>query len=238
MPFYAYGAMPYGGVAFPDNWAETVQDARNAQKTRVEKIEALLAKSGVSGDIGAKLCATSDVRHAIALHAQVCDMAHIAQNLRETPDLLKEAAHGVLFQSPVGLMMNGSPSIKPKTVFIAWDSSKAASRAVHSALPYLKSAQEVVIGCFDPVTVENQDGADPGTDLATWLSHHGCKVTLTQYPSGGREIGQCIQDRAQEVGADLVVLGAYGHSRMIEAVFGGTTRTMMDQTELPVLLAH
>ncbi|MFC6582283.1 universal stress protein [Sulfitobacter aestuariivivens] len=74
--------------------------------------------------------------------------------------------------------------------------------------------------------------------MAKWLSHHGCNVTVSQFPSGGREVGQAIQDRATELGADLVVMGAYGHARMIQTVLGGTTRTMMEQTDLPLMLAH
>jgi nucleotide-binding universal stress UspA family protein len=238
LPFYAYSAMPYGGMAIPDNWTQQFHDARQAQTKRVEEVETLLAKSGTFAHVDALLCATSDIRHAVAQRARVSDMVYLAPDLRDASDLMREAAHGVLFLSPIGLMLNASPSITPKRVFVAWDSSQAASEAIHVALPYLKGAQEVVIGCFDPVTVQDADGADPGTDLAAWLSHHGCKVTLSQYPSGGREIGQCIQDRARETGAELVVLGAYGHSRMLEAVLGGTTRVMMDQDFLPVLLAH
>ena len=109
---------------------------------------------------------------------------------------------------------------------------------MHVALPYLRAAKQVVVACFDPVSTVESDGADPGTDVAAWLSHHGCKVTVSQFPTGGREVAQCILDRAREQGADLVVMGAYGHSRMIEAILGGTTRTMIEQTDMPVLMAH
>lgn len=238
LPGYAYGAPPYGSMSIPENWAELAEDARKAQGERVQQLEALLADSGASGDVQSVLSATIEIKHLVARRARVCDLVHIAPNLRDTPDLMREAIYGTLFQSPAGLVLNGSPSLQAKRIFLAWDSSKHAAAAAHVALPYLKEAEEVVIGCFDPVVSQEQNGADPGVDLAGWLSHHGCKVTVTQYPSGGLEIGKCIHDRAKEVGADLVVLGAYGHARMIEAVFGGTTRTMIVQTDLPVLLAH
>ena len=238
LPVYLYGIPPYGTINVSDNWAELIKTAHQTQVQKVQQVEKILARSNVSGDVQAAFCITSEIKHHVARRACVCDMAYIAPNLRETPDDLQEAAHGALFGSPVGLMLNGSPSSQPKRIFIAWDSSKAASRSVHVALPYLKGAQEVIVGCFDPVATAEADGTDPGTDLAAWLSHHGCTVTVSQYPSGGREIGQCILDRAKETGANLVVLGAYGHARMIQTVFGGTTRTMMEQTDLPVLLAH
>jgi nucleotide-binding universal stress UspA family protein len=238
LPMYAYGVTPYGGMSIPDNWGDTVGAAQKALKDRVTEIEALLARSQVSADIESILCATMDIKDIVARRARVCDIAHIAPNLCDAPDVMREMAHGIVFKSPIGLMLNASPSQKLDRVFIAWNSSEAASKAVHVALPYLRAASEVIVGCFDPVATAGQDGADPGTDVATWLSHHGCSVTVSQFPTGGREVAQCIRDRAQELGVDLIVMGAYGHARMLEAVFGGTTRTMIEQTDIPVLLAH
>lgn len=78
----------------------------------------------------------------------------------------------------------------------------------------------------------------PGSEVARWLSHHGCRVNLQQYPSGGEEIGKCILGRAAGSGADLVVTVAYRPSGMRQAVFGGTTRTLIEQTGTPVFLGH
>ena len=238
LPTYSYGASLYGGMAIPDNWGETIQAAQEALTSRTKEVEALFARSNVSADIQSVLCPTIEIKGIVARRARVCDTAHIAANLQSTPEVMREMAHGILFKSPIGLMLNASPSHKPDCVFIAWNSSEAASKAVHVALPYLRAAKEVIVACFDPVATPDQEGAAPGTDVAAWLSHHGCSVTVSQFPTGGQKVAQCIQDRANEQGAGLVVMGAYGHARMIEAVFGGTTRTMIDQTELPVLLAH
>ena len=140
--------------------------------------------------------------------------------------------------SPIGLSLNRPASLNIARVFVAWDSTEAATSALHAALPYLKEAEEVVIGCIDPVMTAESSGQDPGTDVAAWLSHHGCTVKVSQFPSGGREVAECLQDRAKEFGADLVVMGAYGHTRWVEALFGGTTRSMMEQVDLPVFMAH
>ncbi|MFK7837459.1 MAG: universal stress protein [Sulfitobacter sp.] len=238
LPMYAFGVPPYGGMNIPDNWPDLVSAARDAQKDQVDGVEALLAKSNASGNVVSALCVTQDVKHHVARVASVSDEAFFAANLRDTSDIMREAAAGVLFHSPIGFRINGSMSHTTDRVFVAWDSSEAAAAAAHAALPYLKEAKEVLIGCIDPVMTAERDGQDPGTDIAQWLSHHGCNVAVTQFPSGGREVGQCIQDRAQEFGADLIVMGAYGHSRIIQTVLGGTTRSMMEQTEIPVLFAH
>lgn len=238
LPMYAYGVPPYGGMNIPDNWTELVMQAQEDQKERVEAIEALLAKSDASGDVQSAICATVDVKRRVAQAARVSDEVYIAANMRDAPEVMREAIYGVLFHSPVGVRLNGSMSQEANRIFVAWDSSEAASSAVHAALPYLREAKEVVIGCIDPVMTTEDDGQDPGTDVAAWLSHHGCNVTVSQFPSGGLPNSVCISDRAKEFGADLVVLGAYGHARMLQAVFGGTTRSMIEQTELPILLAH
>lgn len=238
LPMYAYGVPPYGGMNIPDNWSETVKEAQKNQRARVDAVEAILAKSNASGNVHSALCATLDVKHQVSRHARVSDEAFLADNLRDDPDVMREAIAGVLFHSPIGLRLNGSVGQKADRVFVAWTSSEAASAAVHAALPYLKEASEVVIACFDPVMTAAADGQDPGVDVAEWLSHRGCNVTVSQFPSGGLEMGRAIQDRAAETGADLVVMGAYGHARMIQTILGGTTRTMIEQTDLPLLLAH
>ena len=108
----------------------------------------------------------------------------------------------------------------------------------HLALPFFLAAKEVVVGCFDLRSSDDVEGEEPGTEVAGWLRHHGCKVTASQFPCGGDSIEHCIQDRATELGADLVVMGAYGHSHLRESLFGGTTQAMLEQTGLPVLFGH
>lgn len=238
LPYSSYGVPPYGTLNVPDDWGEQLDIARKRQNARMHEVEQLLARSNVSGDVQSAFCVISEIRHHVGRKACVSDIAHIASNLRDAPEIWRETIHGVLFQSPIGLMLNATPGPHAKRIFIAWDSSKPAARAVHVALPTLKEAEEVVVACFDPVTTPDDAGADPGIGLATWLSHHGCTVTVSQFPTGGKEVARCIQDRARESGADLVVMGAYGHARMLQAVFGGTTRSMTEQTHLPVLLAH
>ena len=238
MPPMIYGASLYGTIDVAENWQQMMNEALALQRKRVEEIETILARIGGSADVQAMLCAHTEVSDHVAWRARVCDLAVVAPNLREAPKILSEAAYGVLFKSPIGLMLNALPTLQPKRVMIAWDSSYAASTAVHAAVPYLMAADAVTIVCFDPETSRDKAGADPGADVATWLSHRGCRVSVSQDPSGGKEIAHCIQDRALELGADLVVLGAYGHSRLVQAVFGGTTRAMMEQATLPILMAH
>ena len=111
-------------------------------------------------------------------------------------------------------------------------------KAAHEALPFLKAAAEIEIAAFDPKIATAGGPEQPGANLAAWLSHHGCRVALSHLPSGGREIGLAMLARAEATGAELIVLGAYGHSRLQQAVFGGTTRTLLEQTQVMTLFAH
>lgn len=171
----------------------------------------------------------------------LCDTALVGGELRASDTLFRQVVYGILFQSPIGALLNDHDAktlIAPKKVFVAWNTHLHSARAVHQALPFLRQANEVLIATVDPVMSEFQDGEDPGLDVAKWLTHHGCKVDVQQYPSGGHAIGNSILERSKEYGADLIVMGSYGHSRMREAIFGGTTRTLIEQTEQAVFLGH
>ncbi len=240
-PAASYGSPHYGVIAVSDVWQEQYAEGGEALKQKGEEIEALLETHGASGDVSTVYCEPPAMDDAVGRRAKICDLAYVGPDLRAAPAVFDHALRGVLFASPIGAVINGmapNGSFLPRNVFLAWNTSLPSARAVHAALPTLLAAEQVTVACFDPVMTELRDGENPGSDLAKWLSHHGCTVTVQQYPSGGKEIGACIQDRAQETGADLIVMGAYGHARMREAVFGGTTRSMIQQTGLPVLMAH
>lgn len=238
-PIGGYGALPYGGATdVPLDWMKRTADARKALEARSDTLEALLQSEAVSGEVHTVHCVPSDMRVAVARRALVADVAGIATNLRSDDEVFRAAAYSVLFDAPIPLVLNTPLPVQPARVFVAWNTEVPASRAIHSALPHLIAADEVVIGSFDPQATEFRDGEDPGADLAKWLSHHGCSVTVNQYPCGGSPVSTCIQRRAAEIGADLVVMGAFGRSRLQEFVFGSTTRVMLDQTTTPVLMAH
>ena len=238
-PLNAYGALPYGGMGVAKEWAEELQMSGKRLDDAVKETEQLLSSENASGDVQGLHCVTADVREIVAQRALVCDVVTIAKNLKDlNPDVYKAASNGVLFDSPISLALNDAALRKPKRVFLAWNTELPASRAAHRALPILKQADEVIVGCVDLKASEDGNGEDPGADVARWLSHHGCDVTVAQYPSGGQPTSNIIKQRASEAGANLVVMGAYGRSRLREFILGGTTREMLEQSEIPVMMAH
>lgn len=241
VPYYSYGIPPYGTTEIPEDWRAEVAENKRAAAAKVAEIKLLLEEHGVSGGVSAISCEPNAIGHHIAQQAMVCDIVWVSEDLRKHAKVFDQLLHGVLFRSPVGALINDTKASMlngPKTVFVAWNTQLQSARAVHLALPALRRAQEVIIGSIDPVKTEWRDGEDPGVDIAKWLSHHGRNVILRQFPSGGQGIATCILNLSKEAGADLIVSGAYGHSRTREAVFGGTTRDLIKQTDQAVFMAH
>lgn len=240
-PNYSMGMAPYGMLDVSPAWQEEVTTLQTSLKSKVDTLETLLQEHGVSGEVSAISCEPAVLAEAIARRAMLCDMAWIGEDLRRHDNLFGQIVHGLLFRSPIGVMLNdpGAKAVNgPKRVFVAWTNHLHSARAVHQALPLLRQADEVIVATIDPVMTEYRDGEDPGVDVAQWLTHHGCNVVVQQYPSGGQTVGDCILARAKEVGADLIVMGSYSRSKTREAIFGGTTRTMIAQTDQAVFLSH
>lgn len=239
--YYSGGMVPYAPTEISPAWDEAMETLKTAAKAKTEALKTLLLDHDVSGEIATVICEPALVAENVARHAMLCDVAWITDDLRAQNPLFRSVVHGVLFQSPIGVLLNDRDAkvlSGSKRAFVAWTAHLQSARAVHQALPLLRQADEVIVGTIDPVMTEFRDGQDPGVDAAKWLTHHGCKVVVQQSPSGGKDVGACILDRAKEAGADLIVMGAYGHSRAREAIFGGTTRMLVEQVDQAVFLAH
>ena len=119
---------------------------------------------------------------------------------------------------------------------IAWDGSRVATRAVADARDFLRLANTVTIAS---VTDEKElPTLNPGQRLATYLAQHDIPATVASIQSLGRPIGDVLQDHALDIGADIMVMGAFGHSRMRDFVMGGATASILQGLKLPVFLSH
>lgn len=121
-------------------------------------------------------------------------------------------------------------------VGIAWNGSAEASRAVFDALPVLKKAKSVAL-----ITVDMEGGADAPASaeaMAQSLERHGITAGVHHSVSAGVDIGSVLLSRLADDGIDLLVMGGYGHSRLREFVFGGATRSILQQMTVPVLMSH
>ena len=125
----------------------------------------------------------------------------------------------------------------PKHVLIAWDGSARAARAVADALPFLKAAEDVEI--FTIVGEKELSDSVPGAELAPRLAHHGIKVSVKDRPLfRGGDVSDTLKDQIGLSRADMVVMGAYVHSRLQEWILGGLTRSMLVGGPVLVLMSH
>ena len=231
----------FEAVGISNKWQDDVKAAAAVLHDKAQALDAWLAKEDVSYEISVHTADRRSICSAIARQALASDIVVLADKFRDDEAFFNDAVHAALFRAPSALIINGLNDIyalRPKRVLVAWRPGMAAARAIRAALPMLIAADEVTIAILDSVMSDLQDSGNPGSDVAHWLSHQGCHVTVQQDLSGGMEIGLALQKRAGEGRADLIVMGAYDHSRLREVVFGGTTQTLIEQQDCPVLLCH
>lgn len=115
---------------------------------------------------------------------------------------------------------------------IAWNGSAQAARAVSWSLPFLQKSTMVTI-------LNGTTNAEIGpARLSKWLAAHGIKTTVKNFDQGSRTIGSALLEEAGLVGGTMIVMGAYGHSRLRQFILGGATRELLQTASLPILLAH
>lgn len=198
-----------------------------------------LRREGIAGEWRVAEGATPE---HVALHARYADLAVLGQ---EDPDGAQQAAaatlEAALFDSgrPVLIVpYAGSFETIGTRVLVGWNASAQASRAVHDALPLVAPGGSVTISAVNPRRGIDAHGEEPGADIARHLARHGLKVQVEHTVAPEIGAGDMLLNRASELSADLLVMGAYGHSRLRETILGGVTRTLLRQMTIPVLMAH
>lgn len=178
----------------------------------------------------------------IALHARYADLVILGQ---------EDPAHGppgaaaiieqALFSSgrPVLVVPAAGRFATPgRRVLVGWNASREAARAVNDALPLIAGAEAVGVLAINPRCGIGGHGDAPGADIALHLARHGLNVVVEHTAAEGLAEGDVLLNRAAELGADLMVVGAYGHSRFRETILGGVTRTLLRSMTVPVLMSH
>lgn len=130
-------------------------------------------------------------------------------------------------------------------ILVAWNASKEAARALGDALPFLQQADSVTLAIFDADERPGVYGDPPGSEVQAWLERHNVRAQLVVEQTEHQGLlkrsgntGDALLAMAGERDCDLLVMGAYGHSRFRESLLGGVTRTVLDAMHLPVLMSH
>lgn len=120
-----------------------------------------------------------------------------------------------------------------KRIAVAWDGSKEGACAVSAALPMLEKAEDVVV-----ITARESGREAEPSDLARYLAGHGIEAKTWAYTPGSEGIADGLLEQAEHARADMLVMGAYGHSRLRERILGGATQGVLERSKIPVLMMH
>ena len=224
-----------------DVWLEATQEVKDWAKRRGDEIEALLQSRGQRGEVSAHVAGPVHLADLIAAACRCTDLVLLPAGEDRERTLDHAILTGALFESGTPVLTfeeTQLPTAAPGIAVVAWNANPEGARAVRASLPLLKAAEKVQLVLVDPEPGARAHGADPGVDLARYLGHHGVSSELIKMPSERRPVEDVIRGHVRAVGADLLVMGAYGHSRLRERIFGGTTQTVLEAPPCPVLLSH
>lgn len=182
-----------------------------------------------------------DVPTTALLHARYADLVVASQGSDdgEAPADVEDVVETIVMGAgrPIlAVPRRGKFLTVGERVLIAWSRTLEATRALHDALPILVRAKSVTVMEVNPKHGETPHIA--GIDIAAHLARHGVKVEVSSMAAGDIEVAEAILSRVTDLGADLVVMGAYGHSRLREFAFGGVTLHMLRHMTVPVLMSH
>jgi nucleotide-binding universal stress UspA family protein len=185
-----------------------------------------------------------DAAISISMQSRYSDLVVISQVSPDEylPRLRSDFPEFVLLNSarPVLVMPSRPQDSAPgRRVTVAWNGSSNALRAITSAVPLLQRAEQVSLVVFDAegATGDNAHGDDPGVDMAAYLARHGIVVEVGT-AHGGSHTGDALLSYAADRQSDLIVMGAYGHSRFSEIMLGGATRTALQSSPVALWMAH
>jgi nucleotide-binding universal stress UspA family protein len=239
---FAYEPVVPGSVmgAIPPEFIETQRaETEKYARAAADRFEQAAKRAGISAETRVLNASISGAADRFAGIARRFDIAVVGQPERDKSMPEEMVDEGVLFGSgrPVILVpFIQRTGIKLDRVMVCWDGSRAATRSVADSLPFLRRAKAVEI-----VMVANSQaktGELPGVDLGQHLARHGLKVEVKRITSPDIDVPSTILSYASDCGADMIVMGGYGHSRLREFVLGGVTRSMLESMTVPVLMSH
>jgi nucleotide-binding universal stress UspA family protein len=239
--FYGAG-MPFTGGVGLDQMASTLRTDTAARADMAgQEFSDALRRDGITGDWRV---AEGDTVSLLALHARYADLTILGQPNEDAP-YRGPSADAVLVNV---MLSSGRPILAVpyvgqfdrvgEQVMVAWNASRESTRAVNDALPLLRTAKAVTVLAVNPKRGIEGHGDVPAADICLHLARHGVNAVAAHTIAKDISEGDALLSYASDLGIDLIVSGGYGHSRAREMVFGGVTRTLLEEMTVPMLLSH
>jgi nucleotide-binding universal stress UspA family protein len=223
-------------VALPETLAETERMAEDL----VARVSARLSGTGCRCSVRPALTQLMGLNLVVAQEAQFADLVVAGRPYgpgRGPAQVSIVEAALFAARAPVLVVPSADLPARFARVTLAWNDSPEALRAIRAGLPVIAAADAADIVIVDP-PMHGPDRSDPGGRLAQALARHGARPEIRVLARTEPSLAGLLARAVRETGADLLVMGAYGHSRLRESILGGATRDTLETTEVPVLMMH
>ncbi|MDF0601073.1 universal stress protein [Psychromarinibacter sp. C21-152] len=232
--FYYAGA---SAVVLQDNLIQAQAEAEELEKA----VDKHLAQQGIPYGVRGATTQFAGLSPIVAHRTRLADLVVLPKPYGDDRPHEHEAIlEATLFSGSVPVLVIPDKVELPASlshIVVAWNESRESLTAIRSALPFLQQSAEVSIAIIEP-PAHGPDRSDPGGELSQVLSRHGVRSEVCVLAKTMPRISDIICRLCDDKSADMVVMGAYGHSRFREAILGGATRNMLEMAEIPVLMAH
>ncbi|WP_136443087.1 universal stress protein [Pacificoceanicola onchidii] len=220
---------------------ETLNRATTEAEALAAQVREVLGRFELRWSVEHGVAQLADIGRHVAARARFADLVVLPKPYGKNHGVeLEPVIEGAMFEGQVPVVVvpdDVDPPSAPKRVVIGWNESAEALRAVRAALPVLKGAELVHVVVIDPPK-HGPNRSDPGGMLSQYLVRHGIRAEIDVLSKTLPRVSDVLMRHVTDVGADLVVMGAYGHSRFREAILGGATRNMLEQANVTVFMAH
>ena len=226
-------------VAPATEWIERNNSIGQLAEERAEAIRQLAQEAGVSASVSPECNYIGLLEKTMARHCLCSDLFMATKTALSEHEVIGKAFNAGVFHSGCPFLLLPEGGIDLNTLanaVVAWNGKPEAARAAQKSLPLLQNSKQVHVVSIDPDEAEM--GQSPGDDVAAYLARHDLKVTIHVLASGGKPIEEKLLQHCSEHSADLLVMGAYGHSRFREWLLGGTTRDILVKTDVPLFMLH
>lgn len=211
---------------------------RESENILRKMLDDVTTKTGITSEL--RLC-EGEVGEPFMLHARHAAIAVLGAGRQ--PDRQVSAltlSEDVIFASgrPSILLPPDWPAERsiPRKIAVGWNASREAARAISDAMPFLTAADEVHVVVVPEPKISRLLGQDPGADISRHLARYGIPIVLDRLE--GESAGQLLLAKARDIGADMIVVGAYGQPKITEFVFGSATQTLLANPHIPILLSR
>jgi nucleotide-binding universal stress UspA family protein len=220
---------------------ESLEQAQEEATQVLNLVTEKLGKTDVRWSADDGIAQIADLGRHVAHRARFSDLVILPRPYGDERGAeVETVVEAALFEGHAPVLVlpdDHEPQGQPATIMVAWNESEESLTAIRQALPFLTAAEQVRVVVIDPPS-HGPERSDPGGLLSQMLARHGVRCEIDVLSKTMTRVSDVLNRHAVDTGTDMIVMGAYGHSRLREAILGGATRNMLEHAKVPVFMAH